>query len=86
MIVLYEWRDLIENADYLIALQALAILQVSRKPNMHEKIYIWNVCSIALKLSSLRRSPSLLSLTKPKNIFLVDIRDIWNPKKHPTEI
>ena len=37
MIVLYEWRDLIENADYLIALQALAILQVSRRPNMHEK-------------------------------------------------
>ena len=38
MIVLYEWRDLIENADYLIALQALAILQVSRRPNMHDKI------------------------------------------------
>ena len=47
MIVLYEWRDLIENADYLIALQALAILQVSRRPNMHEKIYIWNACFIA---------------------------------------
>ena len=38
MIVLYEWRDLIENADYFIALKALAILQVSRTPNIHEKI------------------------------------------------
>ena len=38
MVILYEWRDLIENADYLIALQALAILQVSRTPNIHEKI------------------------------------------------
>ena len=28
MIVLYEWRDLIENDGYLAALQALAILQV----------------------------------------------------------
>ena len=68
MIILYEWRDLIENDDYLIALQALAILQVSRRPNMHEKIYIWNACSIALKISSRHRSPSLLSLTKPQNL------------------
>ena len=28
MIILYEWRDLIEKDDYLVALQALAILQV----------------------------------------------------------
>ena len=72
MIVLYEWRDLIENADYLIALQALAILQVSRTPNIHEKIIYCEInftCFIALKISSLHRSPSLLSLIKPQNIF-----------------
>ena len=34
MIVLYEWRDLIEHDDYLVALQALAILQVRAERGM----------------------------------------------------
>ena len=38
MIILYEWRNLIENDDYLVALQALAILQVSCSQNMYQKI------------------------------------------------
>ena len=70
MIILYEWRDLIENDDYLVALQALAILQVSCSLDMYQKVTY----------------ASPVSIVAVFNIVLADVRDIWNPKNHPTEI
>ena len=50
MIVLYEWRDLIENDGYLAALQALAILQVRNLENY--KVARWNFMVIIFVLES----------------------------------